>query len=204
MNQPSSSNPQDSVPAVTGLILAGGQSKRMGTDKALLCWQGMPMLQSVCQTALQCCNLVYVLTPWPERYQNVVPPACFTLKETNPGQGPLGALLEGFNQLQTTWVLLLACDLPLLRPDILKEWLTLLVNSETFAVVPHQADQWEPLCGFYHHQSRLPLQSFLTQGGRSFQDWLSTIPTQKIALDTVAKAMLWNCNSPNDLIPPEV
>lgn len=195
---------QSSALSVTGFVLAGGQSTRMGTDKALVCWQGMPMLQRVCQTALQCCNPVYVHTPWPERYQHVLPSDCLPLKETEPGQGPLVALLAGLTQLQATWVLLLACDLPLLQPDILKQWLTLLTHSKTLAVVPYQADRWEPLCGFYHHQSRSSLQSFLQHGGQSFQHWLSTIPTQKITLDVAAQAMLWNCNSPKDLISSKV
>ncbi len=176
----------------------------MGADKALVCWHGIPLLKRVCHVALQCCDPVYVLTPWPERYQEVIPHACCILKESNPGKGPLFALLEGFSRLQTTWILLLACDLPLLQADILKIWSTLLKNSQTLAVVPYQENQWEPLCGFYHHHSGPFLQSFLEHGGQSFQHWLSTLPTQKIALDAPAQAMLWNCNSPNDLIPPEV
>lgn len=176
----------------------------MGTDKALLCWQGIPMLQRACQAALQCCDLVYVLTPWPERYQHVIPSSCIVLQEHQPDRGPLVALLAGLNQLQTTWVLLLACDLPLLRSDILREWLTLLPNTQALALVPHQPDQWEPLCGFYHHQSRSSLQSFIQQGGQSFQHWLSSLPAQKITTNAQSQTMLWNCNAPNDLIPPEV
>lgn len=176
----------------------------MGSDKALLCWQGIPMLQRVCHAALQCCDLVYVLTPWPERYKHVIPTSCIILQEYQPDQGPLVALLAGLHQLQTTWVLLLACDLPLLRSDILREWLTLLPNTQALALVPHQPEQWEPLCGFYHHQSRSSLQSFIQQGGQSFQHWLSSLPAQKIAIDAPSQAMLWNCNSPHDLIPPEV
>lgn len=201
MNQPISLNPPCSV---TGLVLAGGQSRRMGTDKALLCWEGVSMLKRVCDVALQCCEQVSILTPWPERYQQVIPPGCFLLQEDHPGRGPLVALSESWQHLHTPWVLLLACDLPLLQANILKAWLTLLSPSQTLAVVPHQAGQWEPLCGFYHAQSRASLQSFLQQGGQSFQQWLSTIPTQKIALDAQSKQMLRNCNCPADLIPSEV
>ncbi|ABW29364.1 molybdenum cofactor guanylyltransferase [Acaryochloris marina] len=201
MNQPTSLTQQNYI---VGLVLAGGRSRRMGSDKALLCWQGVPMLQRVCRAALQCCDLVHVLTPWPERYQPVIPSSCIVLREHPPDQGPLVALLAGLNQLQTTWVLLLACDLPLLRPDILREWLALLPNTQALALVPHQPEQWQPLCGFYHYQSRSSLQSFIQQGGQSFQDWLSRLPAQKIAIDTQSQAMLWNCNTPHDLIPPEV
>lgn len=204
MHQSTSLDPHDLEFSIAALVLAGGQSRRMGTDKALLCWQGIPMLQRVCQIAVQCCDPVCVLTPWPERYEHVLPKNCLMLKETLPGRGPLVALAQGLSQLKTTWVLLLACDLPLLRSDVLSQWLTILSDNKALAVVPHHAEQWEPLCGFYHHQSRSSLQSFIHQGGQSFQHWLSTIPTQKITLDVTSTAMLWNCNSLQDLIPPEV
>lgn len=191
-------------PSVTALILAGGKSSRMGTDKALLCWQGIPLLERVCRAAIQSCSTVYVLTPWPEQYQHLFPENCHPLLEFTPGQGPLVALEQGLRQISTSWLLLLACDLPNLDPTILQRWITLLPEDKVLAVVPHHAGRWEPLCGFYHRQSLPLLQSFVEQGERSFQDWLSTLTTQKIVLDASAKTMLWNCNSPKDLKSPEV
>ncbi len=204
MNQPPFTDPHYSEHGVTALVLAGGNSSRMGTDKALLHWQGIPLLERVCQAAAQSCSRVYVLTPWPQRYQLLLPEGCHILLESISGQGPLVALEQGLRQISTTWLLLLACDLPLLNPTILQRWITLLPDEEVMAVVPHHLGRWEPLCGFYHAQSHPDLRSFLKQGGRSFQAWLSTLTTQKIALDATATAMLWNCNSPEDLTPPEV
>ncbi len=200
MSASTSNHPHQTVTAV---VLAGGQSSRMGTDKALLPWQGVPLLQRVCQVAVQCCPAVYVLTPWPDRYQHLVVKPCLTLTELTPGQGPLVALEQGFRQLQSTWLLLLACDLPLLNANLLQSWTQRLPNDETMAAIPYYADHWEPLCGFYHHQSHLQLKSFIDQGGRSFQNWLPTIPTRKIAVDAEAASMFWNCNSPEDLMPIE-
>ncbi|NJK30419.1 MAG: molybdenum cofactor guanylyltransferase [Acaryochloris sp. SU_5_25] len=190
--------------AISALILAGGKSSRMGTDKALLCWQGVPLLARVCQVALQCCPRVYVLTPWPDRYQHLLPGSCQTLVEETPGEGPLVALGQGLRHIQTPWVLLLACDLPLLNPRVLQRWFTVLEGCETMAAVPYQNGRWEALCGFYHRQGQPQLQSFLAQGGRSFQQWLPTLPTEKIAVDAEAASMLWNCNSPQDLISTEI
>jgi len=176
----------------------------MGTDKALLCWQGVPLLERVCRAALQGCSTVNVLTPWPERYQHFLPAGCQSLVETKPGQGPLVALEQGLGQISTTWLLLLACDLPVLNPIILQKWINRLPGHDVKAVVPYNAGRWEPLCGFYHRRSHPLLQSFIAQGGRSCQHWLSTFTPQKLALDTSAKAMLWNCNSPEDLKSPKV
>lgn len=190
--------------SVAALVLAGGNSSRMGTDKALIHWQGMPLLERVCQVALQSCSTVRVLTPWPERYQHVLPESCQILVETTPGQGPLVALEQGFRQISTPWLLLLACDLPILSPTILQRWINMLPGDDIKAVVPYNTGRWEPLCGFYHRRSHPSLQSFIEQGGRSCQHWLSTFTPQKLTLDASAKAMLWNCNSPKDLKSPEV
>jgi molybdenum cofactor guanylyltransferase len=189
---------------VSALILAGGKSSRMGTDKALLEWQGVPLLTRVCRVALQCCPRVYVLTPWPDRYQHFLPNACRILTEATPGEGPLVALAQGLNHIHTPWLLLLACDLPRLNPRVLQRWFTVLESCETMAAVPYHNGRWEALCGFYHRQGQPQLQSFLAQGGRSFQQWLPTLPTQKISVDAEAASMLWNCNSPQDLMSTEI
>ena len=136
---------------IAALILAGGKSSRMGRDKALIDYQGKPLLTRVCQVAAGSCSSVYVLTSWPVRYQNIVSKQVHFLPESEPGQGPLVALADGLTQIDAEWVLLLACDLPQLQPEILQNWLTQLteVSQSILAVVPSQESGWEPLCGFY-------------------------------------------------------
>ncbi|MGF1492018.1 MAG: molybdenum cofactor guanylyltransferase [Microcoleaceae cyanobacterium] len=188
---------------VSALILAGGRSSRMGQDKALVEFQGQPMLRRVYEVASTCCSSVYLLTPWPERYVEILPEAAQVLRESAPHQGPLVALCQGLTQIQTEWVLLLACDLPLLNPTILQDWieqLTLSANS-TFARVPYQNDNWEPLCGFYRHCLATNLQEFIEQGGRSFQNWLDQIAAEPLVVNPNTAQMLHNCNTPADLQP---
>lgn len=110
---------------VSALILAGGQSSRMGTDKALLLWQGKPLLRRVYDVASQCCECVQVLTPWPERYLEILPSGAEFLLETHPGRGPLWAICQGLNQAQAEWVWVLACDLPNLELEAVSQWLCL-------------------------------------------------------------------------------
>ncbi|NJK39641.1 MAG: molybdenum cofactor guanylyltransferase [Oscillatoriales cyanobacterium RM2_1_1] len=187
--------------AVAALILAGGQSSRMGQDKALIAFQGKPLLRSVCDVAITCCGAVYLLTPWPERYTEILPEACMALQELNAGQGPLVALAQGLGEIQADWVLLLACDLPRLDSRILQIWIGQLpqVPKSTLAVVPYQSTRWEPLCGFYRPISQSHLGQFIQQGGKSFQVWLSQIQVQSLAVDSSIAAMLHNCNTPEDL-----
>ncbi len=186
---------------VSALILAGGRSSRMGTDKALLPWQGVPLLERVCQVAVQCCPTVSVLTPWPQRYEAVLSTPVAFIEEPTPHLGPLIALEKGWQHISSPWLLLLACDLPCLDLQILQNWIHQLrdLPESLMAQVPYQQERWEPLCGFYHRQSYPQLQAFISQGGCSFQGWLQQIPVQKLEVQGRTAAMLQNCNTPEDL-----
>jgi molybdenum cofactor guanylyltransferase len=186
---------------VAAVILAGGQSRRMGQDKALLAWQGQPMLQRVYRVATACTPDVSVYTPWPERYDQLLPNAKFVV-ESPGGGGPLWALAQVWDQIPSQWLWLLACDLPCLDLLTLQTWLSQLPQRPTtvLALVPqHAAGNWEPLCGFYRQAARPHLATFLAQGGRSFQGWLSQLPAHPLPIPAVLAPMFMNCNTPADL-----
>ena len=194
--------PTHSKLSLAALILAGGKSSRMGTDKALIPWDGIPLLQRVFQVASECSQFVYIITPWPERYQDILTPESSQfLIESNPGQGPLVALAQGLAEIPADWLLLLACDLPLLQVEIIQNWIERLnqLPNSVLAMVPKQADLWQPTCGFYRREALPELQKFIQQGGRSFQTWLGQIPVQPIAVNQQSSDMLFNCNTPTDL-----
>jgi molybdenum cofactor guanylyltransferase len=178
------------------LVLAGGNSSRMGMDKALLEIEGKSLLQRACEVAASLTSEVYVLTSWSDRYRSTLTKECQFLVEYNPGSGPLVALTQGLTEIAAEWILLLACDLPLLEAEIIQNWANQLrtIPTSTLAIVPYQNSRWEPLCGFYHRQSLSSLQTFIESGGRSFQVWLSqaAIPLPVGEREAV---MLSNCNT---------
>ncbi|HLO50425.1 MAG TPA: molybdenum cofactor guanylyltransferase [Kamptonema sp.] len=182
------------------LILAGGKSSRMGQDKALLLIDGQPFIKRVGEIAEALTSQVYVLTPWRDRYQEILGGKYQFLPENSDGSGPLVALAEGLEQISADWILLLACDLPLLQIDILQNWISLLdqVPDSILAVVPHRDSIWEPLCGFYRQQALGELQDFIDKGGRSFQNWLSQISVMPLSIGEREVKMLWNCNTPDE------
>ena len=185
---------------VTALILAGGKSSRMGTDKALVLWQGTPLLERVAQVARQCCTAVQVITPWPERYQFLLADSVKWCVESSP-TGPLTALAQGLGTVETPWVLLLACDMPQLDSVILKGWMAHLPNAEAaIAYVPYYQARWEPLCGFYSVNGRPSLAAYIAKGGRSFQEWLGPAGALPLKVDDRSAPMLQNCNTPKDLV----
>jgi molybdopterin-guanine dinucleotide biosynthesis protein A len=184
---------------LTAIILAGGKSSRMGEDKALISIQGVPLLRLIYNIAEACADTVYVVTPWEERYQHILPSNCQFIKETLLSAGPLVGFAQGLTQVQTDWVLLLACDLPNLRFEVLQAWANQLddISDEAIAALAHHIKGWEPLCGFYRRSCLADLNKYIEEGGRSFQQWLNQHSVQ--VLPVTEPGMLFNCNTPEDL-----
>lgn len=189
---------------VYGLILAGGKSSRMGQDKALMPFAGVPMVKRVGLVGQECTDGVFMLSPWQERYAGIRGINWQFIVESEPGQGALGGLRQGlvyFSRLELLpqWVLLLACDLPCLESRVVQKWRSQLVHlhRSCLALVPKDENRWEPLCAFYRMECLAVLQQSQT---RSFQRWLGTIPTTAIVLDGATQGMLKNCNTPQDLV----
>ncbi|MGI0485982.1 molybdenum cofactor guanylyltransferase [Pantanalinema rosaneae CENA516] len=191
--------------SLSAIVLAGGQSTRMGQDKALMLVHGTPLLHRVCQVALQCTPRVYVVTRSIERYAAIVPPTCQLIQENfppaAPPQGPLVGFAQGLTHVQTTWVLLLACDLPNLDARMLRSWAEECDRAQTaVALLPRHQDAitWESLCGFYRTDCLPHLQTAIAEGERSFQRWLRSQVVQELPVPD--PAILLNCNTPIDLL----
>ncbi|MGQ9870376.1 molybdenum cofactor guanylyltransferase [Leptodesmis sp.] len=198
--------------SLAAIVLAGGQSSRLGQDKALILVQGMALLRRTCEVALACTSQVYVVTPRPEIYQPLLPPQCQLVLEqplSNELQphGPLVGFAQGLGVIPTKWVLLLACDLPYLQADLLQHWMQQLdaLEPAIAALLPRHEQGWEPLCGFYRANCLPRLNAFIQQGGRSFQHWLAQEVVQEIVFSPTKSTrlreqqMLFNCNTPTDL-----
>ena len=176
----------------------------MGQDKALIPVNGVPLLRHVCDVAAECTSEIYVVTPWPQRYRALLPQTCRLVQERplHPDiqpQGPVVGFAQGLVPVKADWTLLLACDLPRLRAEVLQNWAQQLdtVPESAIAFVPHHAKGWDPLCGFYRRSCLPILNAFIGRGGRSFQRWLERNEVQ--AIPDPDKHMLFNCNTPKDL-----
>lgn len=96
---------------MTGVIVAGGRSRRFGTDKAAHIWRGRPLLDHVRDAvAAVCTEVIVVGGPYAD------------VADDEPGAGPLAALATAFAHLPQTeaHLFLTACDLPLLTPDVIR------------------------------------------------------------------------------------
>ena len=187
---------------ITAIVLAGGESSRMGRDKALLDIGNSTLLTQVCLVASKCAAQTYVVTPWIEKYQNVLPKRCQLIREQlvlgSGSNTPLIGFAQGMQLVRTEWVLLLACDLPHISSSQVKQWSLSLatVLPTKIALLPRNAKGWEPLCGFYRRSCTDPLENYIRQGGRSFQSWLAQHPVAELPISD--RTCLFNCNTPED------
>lgn len=187
----------------------------MGRDKATIEIDGIPLLRRIYNVVASCrdldgaatganspqrCPQIYVVTTWAERYQSILPVSCQFITEQQPDRGPLIAFTQGLAEITSTWVLLLACDLPNLSTAIVQAWIDGLpsIPAESIAYLPkHSHKGWEPLCGFYRQICHASLLEYINGGGQSFQSWLKpNVVTELIITDPICLA---NCNTPADL-----
>lgn len=200
-------NQKSKIP-LSSIILAGGLSSRMGQDKALLAVEGVPLLRIVCDVAIALSERVYIVTPWTERYQHILPPQCQFIREVpisfeegdkeKISNSPIVGFAQGLARVETDWVLLLACDLPRLQVEVLRDWVAQLdtVDNDAIALLTRHVKGWDPLCGFYRRSCLPALTEYIAQGGRSFQQWLAQHSVQMFPLSDAQ--MLFNCNTPTD------
>jgi molybdenum cofactor guanylyltransferase len=198
----------------------------MGRDKASLEIDGIPLIRRIYDVVAACLDLagqqlaetaqIYVVTPWPQRYESLLPATCHFLPDRSPDCGPLVAFSHSLPAIDATWVLLLACDLPNLSTAIVQSWIDRLpsIPAESVAYLARHPDKgWEPLCGFYRQICGHSLRAYiddsrsvseasacaerLRQRGRSFQGWLQlSVVTELVIADPNCLA---NCNTPADL-----
>ena len=186
---------------ITAIVLAGGESSRMGQDKALLTIGNQTLLSRVCLVAREVAVSVYVVTPQ-EKYQSILPPGCLLVKEelvlNAKSNAPIIGFAQGLAKVETEWVLLLACDLPYLSSSQVKQWsqaLTTVLPTE-MAFLPRNPKGWEALCGFYRRNCLTSLKTYINSGGKSFQKWLADLAVKELKLRD--RTCLFNCNTPAD------
>ena len=187
---------------ISAIVLAGGESIRMGQDKAMLNLDNSKLLSHICLVASGCTVQTYVISPWIEKYQHFLPDDCQLIKEqlvlNARSNSPLIGFAQALKLVETEWILLLACDLPHLSSSQVKQWLPALttVLPTEIALLPRNLKGWEPLCGFYRQSCLSSLKEYIRAGGKSFQTWLAQHPVRELELSD--RNCLFNCNTPED------
>ncbi len=187
----------DGLGRLAGVVLAGGRSRRMGTDKASLWLGGTTLLARVLQRVQLCCHPVLVVaSPEAPRGDLGAP----VVVDRWPGMGPLAGLEAGLRACPVPYAAVVACDLPFLQPALLRG---LAQCAQGFqAAVPYLARP-HPLCAVYHRDAAGVAEELLRSGGGPLQRLLDRLRVHYVPEETLrvwdpGLVSLFNVNTPAD------
>jgi molybdenum cofactor guanylyltransferase len=143
----------------TAIILAGGDSRRMGRDKAGLILGEQTLLQTVSAAMQQLFPRVLVSVRQ-RRDDTDIAQVCDAL----PDAGPLAGLVAALEKVVTPWAFVIACDMPFINAAVVK--LLAQQRGECQAVVPVVDGQPQPLAAFYARDCLATAQQILAGGGK--------------------------------------
>ena len=154
-------------------VLAGGQSRRMGRNKALIKWDGQPLIARVLAAADSLHAPIFIVGD-PDQYAHLGFPV---YPDLYADLGPIGGLHTALATAANP-VLLLACDLPFLTP----EFLHLLVGRRGIhqAVVPCSADGTQPLCALYEPSCQAMIESAISARKLSMRGLLQRLNVDQL------------------------
>ncbi|MBL1281060.1 MAG: molybdenum cofactor guanylyltransferase [Fluviicola sp.] len=175
---------------ITGVILAGGLSSRMGTDKGLMLLNGKAMIQYLIDTLKPILAEVIIIANNKE-YDK------FGLKvfpDKIPFKGPVGGIYSGLHHSKTEKVLIVSCD----TPFITKELIQLLIDSENNEVViSKQDDKLQPLIGLYSKNTMSTFKRCIEEDKLKLRKVLAVLQTKIINLDEsdIDSSVFYNINT---------
>ncbi len=130
--------------ATTGIVLAGGWSRRMGQDKSRLPFGGTTLLTWVVRRVAQACAPVIVVARAASDYPDC---GARVISDRRPGEGPLAGLAAGLAAAETAYAAVVPCDLPFIEPALLQGLSALAPGWDV--VVPVVGGRAQPLCAVY-------------------------------------------------------
>ena len=158
---------------VSGFILAGGRSRRMGTNKALLPLGGRRLVDRAIDLLSPHVEEVFVVGP-PEVFPFLhVPVRADEIKLS----GPLGGILTGLRHARFERSLVLGVDLPFLTGEVLDRILEKARAIDADVTLPRYHDIQETLCGVYSRRCITPIEGMLMAGRKSVLDLLPRVRT---------------------------
>ena len=188
-------------PGLNGLVLAGGRSRRMGTDKAGLRYgdDPRPQWKRMADLLRAVCGEVFLSIRRGQQLDNLEPGDAFRILEDPPeSEGPLTGFMEAFKTApQSAW-LVVACDLPLLHLPILKN---LLVHRGSHTALAYRSAHDglpEPMCAVYEPTMRPVLETALADGFRCPRRILINQKDVVQLLDLPDPNALENANTPDE------
>lgn len=162
---------------VAAFVLAGGASRRMGRDKALLELGGVLMIVRTLRLLEPLVSAVAAVAPT-ERYTSL---GLRVVEDRWPGAGPLGGIVTALSTSSADWNLILACDLPFLTAEWIDWLISRTVHCSAQAIVPKSKQGLEPLAAIYHRDCGPVFAAAFERGVRSVREALRHVTIDHIA-----------------------
>jgi molybdenum cofactor guanylyltransferase len=169
----------------SGFVLAGGGSKRMGRAKALLPYRGITLVEHIAHTVRDATGSVALIGDPAELGHLGLP----VFSDAVSGCGPASGIYTALAETATDWNLIVACDMPAISGEILRELLGRAETSERNCVAalgPH--GQPEPLCAVYHRRCLSALSRAIRDKRLRMRDLIKEIGVIWITVDVSALA----------------
>jgi len=181
---------------ITGIILSGGQSTRMGTDKALLQINGKTFLENTIEMCKPFCQVILISSnnSTHEKFGLGIVPDEFK------NCGPLGGIYSCLKKSDTDWNFVISVDAAFVEPEFIKYFISEIDDFD--AIVPFHEKGKEPLIAFYHKNCLDAIEKMLGSGNFKMHNLLYKINTKFVDSQRWVERfpeIFCNLNRPEDL-----
>jgi molybdenum cofactor guanylyltransferase len=177
---------------VTCAILAGGESRRMGKDKAFIQVEGICLFDYVYDTCKKLFSEIIIVTNQPQQFYDYQ--ARIVIDELR-GSGSLGGLYSGLMRARNYHTFCVACDMPFLKPELVSYLVERRLNYDI--IMPITKEGLEPLHALYSKRCIEPIKKLLERGEFKISKLLSKEELKKI---DPALASFTNVNTKKNLL----
>jgi molybdopterin-guanine dinucleotide biosynthesis protein A len=190
------------TPRVTGLILAGGQGRRMGgVDKGLQPLRGRPLVAWVLERLQP--QVTEVIVNANQNQAEYARLGCRVVGDEIGGfAGPLAGLQAGLKANVHPFLVTVPCDSPFLPLDLVARLHAALVANHADLAVAKTGDQPHPVFALVRESLAGHLERFLAGGGRKIDAWYASLKVVEVPFDDEADAFS-NINTPGELAEHE-
>ena len=184
---------------VSGIILAGGTSSRLGQDKALFQSGGLSLIERVVRRLGEVVTEIVVVTNDPDRYAFLGLPMTGDVYQR---VGTLAGLHAGLKAIHSAYGLVVGCDMPFLNPALLRFMISQRTGYDV--VIPLIGEYYEPLHAVYARRCLPTIERSILSGQRRVraayaQARVRTVEQEEIAIYDPGHLSFFNVNTPDDL-----
>ncbi|HYI92101.1 MAG TPA: molybdenum cofactor guanylyltransferase [Bryobacteraceae bacterium] len=178
---------------VSGYVLVGGRSSRMGTDKALIIYHGQTLAGHIASELSTIAGTVSLVGD-PGRYAGL---GYTVVRDEYPGAGPTGGLVTALRASRTRWNLVAACDLPEVSAAFFGLLLNRIRSLDVRAVIPVTPDgRRQVLCAAYRSDACAVLGRAFESGETKLQAAISQLDADYWRIESDKLSV--NLNTPED------